>query len=208
MNQNNYFYIKEDQNIDQYNLNIDRMQSKEKKSNIKSTKNDSFLGKESINEVFPPINKDSFIKGLSLVFVYFSIIIYSLLYMLTPEKTANIIFEGDSNSISYNYSIYNANNTFYKIDSIRVRENITFLGISQDFRYENKNKLYIEIYFTKNPKIINKVILINKYKSKEIDIGLKIYDNYKVNDFPFWLVLYNNKDIMNITSDELNNFFF
>ena len=26
------------------------------------------------------------IKGISLAFVYFSVIIYSLLYMLTPEK--------------------------------------------------------------------------------------------------------------------------
>jgi len=40
-------------------------------------------------------------KGISLAFVYFSVIIYSLLYMLTPEKSANLIFIGN-----YDTSLY------------------------------------------------------------------------------------------------------
>ena len=207
MNQKNYFIMKEDQNNKNININNDRILSKEKKS----FKNNSFTESEIKTEEYPPINKDSFILGLSLVFIYFSLIIYSLLYMLTPEKTANLIFEGDINSPSYNNSLYNNNNKFYKLDSIRIRENMTLFGISKDFRNEKndtKNNLSIEINFSKKPKIINKVLIINNYKSKEIDIGIKIYNNYKINDFPFWLALYNNEDIFNITSDMLNKISF
>ena len=207
MNQKNYFIMKEDQNNKNININNDRILSKEKKS----FKNNSFTESEIKTEEYPPINKDSFILGLSLVFIYFSLIIYSLLYMLTPEKTANLIFEGDINSPSFNNSLYNTNNKFYKLDSIRIRENMTLFGISKDFRNEKndtKNNLSIEINFSKKPKIINKVLIINNYKSKEIDIGIKIYNNYKINDFPFWLALYNNEDIFNITSDMLNKISF
>ena len=128
--------------------------------------------------------------------------------MLAPEKTANLIFEGEPNVAILNYSLYNSNNRFYKLDSIRVRENLTLLRISRDFRYENDNKLSIGIYFEHNPKIINKVIVTNNHNSKEIDIGVKIFNNYKVNDFPFSLELFNDENIMNITSDELDKFFF
>ena len=207
MNQKNYFIMKEDQNNKNININNDRILSKEKKS----FKNNSFTESEIKSEEYPPINKDSFILGLSLVFIYFSLIIYSLLYMLTPEKNANLIFEGDTNSPSFNNSLYNTNNQFYKLDSIRIRENLTLFGISKDFRNENndtKNNLSIGLNFSKKPKIINKILIINNYKSKEIDIGIKIYNNYKINDFPFWLALYNNEDIFNITSDMLNKISF
>ena len=207
MNQKNYFIMKEDQNNKNININNDRILSKEKKS----FKNNSFTESEIKTEEYPPINKDSFILGLSLVFIYFSLIIYSLLYMLTPEKNANLIFEGDTNSPSFNNSLYNTNNQFYKLDSIRIRENLTLFGISKDFRNENndtKNNLSIALNFSKKPKIINKILIINNYKSKEIDIGIKIYNNYKINDFPFWLALYNNEDIFNITSAMLNKISF
>ena len=131
--------------------------------------------------------------------------------MLTPEKNANLILEEDTNSLSFNNSLYNTNNKFYKLDSIRIRKNLTLFGISKDFRNENnntKNNSSIGINFSKKPKIINKVLIINKYKSKEIDIGIKIYNNYKINDFPFCLSLYNNEDIFNITSDMLNKISF
>ena len=199
--------MKEDQNNKYNNINNDRILSKEKKT----FKNNSFTESEIKSEEYPPINKDSFILGLSLVFIYFSLIIYSLLYMLTPEKNANLIFEGDTNSPSFNNSLYNTNNQFYKLDSIRIRENITLFGISKDFRNENngtKQNLSIELNYSKKPKIINKILIINNYKSKEIDIGIKIYNNYKINDFPFWLALYNNEDIFNITSDMLNKISF
>ena len=199
--------MKEDQNNKNININNDRILSKEKKS----FKNNSFTESEIKSEEYPPINKDSFILGLSLVFIYFSLIIYSLLYMLTPEKNANLIFEGDTNSPSFNNSLYNTNNQFYKLDSIRIRENMTLFGISKDFRNENngtKQNLSIELNYSKKPKIINKILIINNYKSKEIDIGIKIYNNYKINDFPFWLALYNNEDIFNITSDMLNKISF
>ena len=205
MNQKNYFIMKEDQNNRNININNDRILSKEKKS----FKNNSFTESEIKSEEYPPINKDSFILGLSLVFIYFSVIIYSLLYMLTPDKNANLIFGGDTNS--YNNSLYNTNNNFFKLDSMRIRENMTLLEISKDFRNEKnntKNNFSIEINFSKKPKIINKILFINNYKSKEIDIGIKIYNNYKTNNFPFWLALYNNEDIYNITSDMLNKISF
>ena len=126
--------------------------------------------------------------------------------MLTPEKTANLIFE-----VNINHSVDNTNNKFYKLDSMRIRENLILFEISKDFRNENnntKNKLSIEIKYSKKPKIINKLLIINNYKSKEIDIGIKIYYNYKINDFPFWLALYNNNEIFNITTDKLSNISF
>ena len=201
--------MKEGQNNKNININNDRILSKEKKS----FKNNSFTESEIKSEEYPPINKDSFILGLSLVFIYFSLIIYSLLYMLTPEKNANLILEEDTNSLSFNNSLYNTNNKFYKLDSIRIRENMILFKISKGFRKENndtKNNLSIEIEikYSKKEKIINKILIINNYKSKEIDIGIKIYNNYKINDFPFWLAVYNNEDIFNITSDMLNKISF
>ena len=211
MNQNNYFNIKEDKIKQNINKDINRILSKDNKLKNRSFKNDSFAENEINVDEYPPINKDSFLKGLSLVFIYFSLIIYSLLYMLTPEKNANLIFEGDINSPTYNQSLYNTNNKFYKLDSIRIRENVILFRISKDFRNDNnetKNNLSIEINYSKKQKFINKFLIINNYISKEIDIGIKIYNNYKINDFPFWLALYNNDDIFNITSDKLDKFSF
>ena len=213
MNQYNYFIDKEKTYNQNLNINLTRKLSKEKKTNTKPFKRKSFNENElSEFDQYNQINKDSFVKGLSLVFIYFSVIIYSVFYMLTPDKNANLIFEGNANSVLYNYSLFNNNNKFYKLDSIRVRENLTMLEISKDFRYEKnddtKNNLLIKIIFSENLKIINKIVIINSYISKEINIGIKIYHYYRVNDFPFWLALLNDKDIMNITSDNLNNFSF
>ena len=185
---NNYFNDKADENNKYFSMNKDRILSKEKNSNIKPMIKDSLNEKENESESIigfnTQINKNSYLKGLSL------------------------IFEGEPNVAILNYSLYNSNNRFYKLDSIRVRENLTLLRISRDFRYENDNKLSIGIYFEHNPKIINKVIVTNNHNSREIDIGVKIFNNYKVNDFPFSLELFNDENIMNITSDELEKFFF
>lgn len=211
-NNNNYFNDKIDENNKYFSMNKYRILSKEKNSNIKSNIKDSLNEKENESESIKgnntQINKNSYLIGLSLVFLYFSIIIYSLLYMLVPEKTANLIFEGDPNVAILNFSLYNSNNRFYKLDSIRVRENLTLLWISRDFRFENNNKLSIGIYFDQNPKTINKVTVTNNHNSKEIDIGVKIFNNYKINDFPFSLELFKDENIMNITSEELDKLFF
>ena len=209
MNQNEYFINKDDKN-NNYNINIEQKISKERKSNIKQIKDISFTESEFTQGEYSSINKDSFIIGLGLVFIYFSVITYSLLYMLTPEKSANLIFEGDINSISYNYSLYNNNNKIYKLDSIRIRENRTVIKISKNFHYENNNdnkeNLSIELIYSENQKIINKIIINNNFISKEINNDIKIYHYYKLNDFPFWLALFNNdyEDKINITSYYLN----
>lgn len=133
--------------------------------------------------------------------------------MLTPEKNANLIFEGNLNSEYLNNSIYNSNNDFYKLDTIRIRKDMIIINISRNFRYENntdsRNNLLINLFYS-NLKNINKVIISNNYISKEISNGMNIYQYYKVNDFPFWLILFNkeNDDKINITSEYLNNISF
>ena len=115
MNKYNNFINKQDKPNTNLNISSFRKISKEKKYFNKNIKENSFSEKELTEfDKFPQINKDTFVKGLSLVFVYFSLIIYSVLYNLTPDKNANLIFEGNSNSDSYNYSLYNNNNKFYK----------------------------------------------------------------------------------------------
>ena len=42
---------------------------------------------------------------LLITFVFFSVIIYSLLYMLTPEKSVNLIFEGNYNTTFFNNTL-------------------------------------------------------------------------------------------------------
>ena len=61
---------------------------------------------------------------------------------------------------------------------------------------------------------INKVYVENESISKDIYIGINnienaIYNDYKINDSPFWLCLYNkeNFDMRNITSEYLINYF-
>ncbi len=215
MNQNDYKEMKEENDIDvNFNVNRERTLSKENNNNIKTIINSSYFGSEFNQEEYISINKESYIKGFGLVFIYFSVIIYSLLYMLTPEKTANLIFEGSLNSLTYNYSVYNQNNNFYKLDSIRERINNTILEISRNFLYDNKkypkNNLLIKIIYSPNLKIISKIVIINRYISKEIDNDIKVYHYYKIKDFPFCLSLFNkyNEDKLDINSDYLNNFSF
>ena len=211
MNQN-YLISKDNINNNIEKTNIEQILSKER--NTKHIKDTSFVKSEFNYGEYSSINKDSFIKGLGLVFIYFSVIIYSLLYMLSPDKTANLIFEGDNNSISFNNSLYNYNNKIYKLDTIKVRQNKTIIKISKNFRYENnndyKNNMTIELIYSENQKVINKIVIINNLISKEINNNIKIYHYYKLNDFPFWLVLFNkdNDDKINITSDYLHYFSF
>ena len=207
-NHNNNFLSKEDK------IDMERNISKEKlMNNIRSRKNTIYTQSEFFEEENPLKNKVSTFNGMILVFIYFSVIIYSLLYMLTPEKNANLIFEGNLNSEYLNNSIYNSNNNFYKLDTIRIRKDMIIINISRNFRYENntdsRNNLLINLFYS-NLKNINKVIISNNYISKEISKGMNIYQYYKVNDFPFWLILFNkeNDDKINITSEYLNNISF
>jgi hypothetical protein len=207
-NHNNNFLSKEDK------IDMERNISKEKlMNNIRSRKNTIYTQSEFFEEENPLKNKVSTFNGMILVFIYFSVIIYSLLYMLTPEKNANLIFEGNLNSEYLNNSIYNSNNNFYKLDTIRIRKDMIIINISRNFRYENntdsRNNLLINLFYS-NLKNINKVIISNNYISKEISNGMNIYQYYKVNDFPFWLILFNkeNDDKINITSEYLNNISF
>jgi hypothetical protein len=207
-NHNNNFLSKEDK------IDMERNISKEKlMNNIRSRKNTIYTQSEFFEEENPLKNKVSTFNGMILVFIYFSVIIYSLLYMLTPEKNANLIFEGNLNSEYLNNSIYNSNNDFYKLDTIRIRKDMIIINISRNFRYENntdsRNNLLINLIYS-NLKNINKVIISNNYISKEISNGMNIYQYYKVNDFPFWLILFNkeNDDKINITSEYLNNISF
>jgi hypothetical protein len=207
-NHNNNFLSKEDK------IDMERNISKEKlMNNIRSRKNTIYTQSEFFEEENPLKNKVSTFNGMILVFIYFSVIIYSLLYMLTPEKNANLIFEGNLNSEYLNNSIYNSNNDFYKLDTIRIRKDMIIINISRNFRYENntdsRNNLLINLFYS-NLKNINKVIISNNYISKEISNGMNIYQYYKINDFPFWLILFNkeNDDKINITSEYLNNISF
>jgi hypothetical protein len=207
-NHNNNFLSKKDK------IDMERNISKEKlMNNIRSRKNTIYTQSEFFEEENPLKSKVSIFNGMILVFIYFSVIIYSLLYMLTPEKNANLIFEGNLNSEYLNNSIYNSNNDFYKLDTIRIRKDMIIINISRNFRYENntdsRNNLLINLFYS-NLKNINKVIISNNYISKEISNGMNIYQYYKVNDFPFWLILFNkeNDDKINITSEYLNNISF
>jgi hypothetical protein len=207
-NHNNNFLSKKDK------IDMERNISKEKlMNNIRSRKNTIYTQSEFFEEENPLKNKVSTFNGMILVFIYFSVIIYSLLYMLTPEKNANLIFEGNLNSEYLNNSIYNSNNDFYKVDAIRIREDMIIIDISRNFLYENntdsRNNLLINLIYS-NMKNINKVVISNNYISKEISNGMNIYQYYKINDFPFWLILFNkeNDDKINITSEYLNNISF
>jgi hypothetical protein len=195
-------------------IDLERNISKEKlMNNFRSRKESMYTQSEFFQEENPSTNKESIISGMILAFIYFSVIIYSLLYMLTPEKNANLIFEGNLNAEYLNNSIYNSNNDFYKLDAIRIREDMIIINISRNFLYENntnsRNNLLINLIYS-NMKTINKVVISNNYISKEISNGMNIYQYYKVNDFPFWLILFNkeNDDKINITSEYLNNISF
>jgi hypothetical protein len=213
-NHNNNLLLNEANENMKPKIDMERNISKGKlMNNIRSRKDSIYTQSEFFEEENQSTNKESTIKGMIIVFIYFSVIIYSLLYMLTPEKNANLIFEGNLNSEYLNNSIYNSNNDFYKLDTIRIRKDMIIINISRNFRYENntdsRNNLLINLFYS-NLKNINKVIISNNYISKEISKGMNIYQYYKVNDFPFWLILFNkeNDDKINITSEYLNNISF
>ena len=231
MNTNSYFIEKKENNIQR--LNSDHIISKEKDKNKEKYENEEeirdnpYNESESSREDYLPINDDLFnerysvIKGMSLAFVFFSVIIYSLLYMLAPEKSANYIFEGNYNSTLFNNTLCEKgiiNNIFYKLDTINIRENMIIMNISlnclldNDDNINNNNYLGVIIMHSKETKLINNILIENNEISKEVEDIKDIYDDYKINDFPFWLYLYkkdnnDNYDIRNITSDDLKNFF-
>ena len=165
-NHNNYFLNKESNDNIKSKIDMEKNISKEKMNNIKSRKDSIYTQSEFLQEENPSANKESIIKGMILVFIYFSVIIYSLLYMLTPEKTANLIFEGNINSSYLNNSIYNENNDFYKLDTIRIREDMIIINISRNFRYENntdlRNNILIKLIYS-NLKNINTIVISNNY---------------------------------------------
>ena len=160
----------------------------------------------------------SVIKGILLAFVFFSVIIYSLLYMLAPEKSANLIFLGNYDASLFNNTLCNQGyykNNFYKLDEIKIREKIILINISlfclNDDNIINNN-LKLNVIF--EDKKINEVYAENETICKNIYFGQSnmenvIYNDYKINDFPFWLCLYNkeNFDMRNITSEYLINHF-
>ena len=231
MRKNSYFNdidkSKEEYNIqtekDEQFINNNRKYSEE--GYEEEIKDNPYNESESSREDDLPVKQglfkepQSIIKGISLAFVFFSVIIYSLLYMLTPEKSANLIFVGNFDSSIFNdtfCSKLNIKNNFYKLDEVKFRENLIIMNISLFCLSENTNaNNYLKIYLTMEGKgkIINKVYMENETISKDIYIGNNkenidiIYNDYKINDFPFWLCLYNkeNFDMRNITSDYLMN---
>jgi hypothetical protein len=138
--------------------------------------------------------------------------------MLTPEKSANLIFLGNYNSSLYNNTLClegNFKNNFYKLDEIKIRENIIIINISKYcLNNNNETNHYLKLNVMIENDKINKVFAENETISKDIYIGDNnmedvIYNDYKINDFPFWLCLYNkeNFDMRNITSEYLLNYF-
>ena len=73
------------------------------------------------------------------------------------------------------------------------------------------NYLILKIINLNNTKTINNILIMNNIISKEIGNINGIYNDYKLNDFPFWLYLYNKDNkhniLNNITSDYLINVF-
>ena len=233
MRKNSYFNdidkSKEEYNIqtekDEQFINNNRKYSEE--GYEEEIKDNPYNESESSREDDLPVKQglfkepQSIIKGISLAFVFFSVIIYSLLYMLTPEKSANLIFVGNFDSSIFNdtfCSKLNKKNNFYKLDEVKFRENLIIMNISLFCLSENTNtNNYLKIYLTMEGKgkIINKVYMENETISKDIYIGNNkenidiIYNDYKINDFPFWICLYNkeNFDMRNITSEYLLNYF-
>ena len=223
MNRNSYFNEKKENNIQK--LNSEKFIPKEKILDNEEIKDNPYNESESSREDYLPVNEDLFkernsvIKGISLAFVFFSVIIYSLLYMLTPEKSANLIFEGNYNTTLFNTTLCKngkIKNIFYKLDSINIKDNMIIMNISLNCikNIENNNGnnyLILKIIYLDNTKTINNILIMNNIISKEIGNINGIYNDYKLNDFPFWLYLYNKHNkhniLNNITSDYLINFF-
>ena len=197
----------------------------EQKLSEEEVKDNPYNESESSREDYLPVNEDLFkernslIKGILLAFVFFSVIIYSLLYMLAPEKAANLIFEGNYNSTLFNNTLCKngkIGNIFYKLDTINIRETSVIMNLSLNCilnmnNNERNNYLMIKMLYQKDTKIIINILVTNNYITKEIGIIDQIYNNFKINDFPFWLYLYNkeslSKNTKNITSNYLINFF-
>ena len=149
--------------------------------------------------------RTSLIKGISLAFIFFSVIIYSLLYMLAPEKEANLIFEGS------NLILNEEEDIFYKLDTVFIKEKTTIFNISlnvlSDEIDEKANIISIAINYPED-NVINNVTIMNYYFCKKLNGNASEYKYYKINDFPFWLYLYNSMNdekAFNITSDYLIN---
>jgi len=103
--------------------------------------------------------------------------------------------------------------TFYKLDYIKIKENLIILNISlKNIIKDNiNNNNYLRIYINLDEKKINKVYINNGIRNKDIYLNKNdvIYNDYKINDFPFWLYLFNkeNFDMRNITSEFLIDYF-
>ena len=223
MNRNSYFKDKLENNNQK--MNNEKFIQGPKSPEDEEVKDNPYNESESSREDYLPVNEDLFkernslIKGISLAFVFFSVIIYSLLYMLAPEKAANLIFEGNYNSTLFNNTLCKngkIGNIFYKLDTLNIREDTVIMNISLNCiinikKNEGKNYLMIIMKYLKDTKIINNIFIINDFISKEIEIINELYNDFKINDFPFWLILYNkdNKKSQekNITSNYLINFF-
>ena len=214
---------KEDFNIQQQNKTQLIQKNYSEDFGEEETKNNPYEESENSREDDLPIKEGLFnetasiIKGILLAFVFFSVIIYSLLYMLTPEKSANLIFIGKYNSSLFNNSFCseeNLKNNFYILDELKTREKIIIMNISLNCLIEKEINNFLKISIIMDDNKINKVFVENEKISKDIYIGINnfedaIYNDYKINDFPFWLCLYNkeNFDMRNITSEYLINYF-
>ena len=214
---------KEDFNIQQQNKTQLIQKNYSEDFGEEETKNNPYEESENSREDDLPIKEGLFnetasiIKGILLAFVFFSVIIYSLLYMLTPEKSANLIFIGKYNSSLFNNSFCNEENlknNFYILDELKTREKIIIMNISLNCLIEKEINNFLKISIIMDDEKINKVFVENEKISKDIYIGINnfedaIYNDYKINDFPFWLCLYNkeNFDMRNITSEYLINYF-
>ena len=217
MNRNSYFVEKEENNIQK--LNTENFIPKEDLQD-EELKDNPYNESESSREDYLPVNEDLFkernsvIKGMSLAFVFFSVIIYSLLYMLAPEKEANLIFEGNNNLTLFDKSIcLNGSKfkNFYKLDTMNIKEKMIIMNISLNCHLNNDNDyLVVKMIYSKQGKIINNILIENSMISKELELDniKEIYNDYKIHDFPFWICIFNkhNNNKKNISSDYLINF--
>jgi hypothetical protein len=217
MNRNSYFVEKEENNIQK--LNNENFIPKEDLQD-EELKDNPYNESESSREDYLPVNEDLFkernsvIKGMSLAFVFFSVIIYSLLYMLAPEKEANLIFEGNNNLTLFDKSIcLNGSKfkNFYKLDTMNIKEKMIIMNISLNCHLNNNNDyLVVKMIYSKEDKIINNILIENSMISKELELDniKEIYNDYKIHDFPFWICIFNkdNNNKKNISSDYLINF--
>ena len=206
MNSSSYFNDKKYTNIQEVDneQNIAKMNRYNESEH--SREDDLPLNENLFNE------KSSVIKGMSLAFVFFSVIIYSLLYMLAPEKSANLIFIGNYplELFNNNYCSHENKTQFYKLDSLRERNNELFMGLSLKCHSDDISKnLTIKIIFNEEKKIIYDLVVNSDNKEKKFNISYYKFNEYDVNDFPFWLNLYNKEsnNFFNLTSNDLINFF-